>query len=214
MKKSINTLLLILLLVVIIVAASIFILRGSSSEERGKTDDPVVTAAPPRETEAPPSPTPEETTPAPIATRPPIETPAPTPKPAPTPAPTPKPTPIPADSQGSFRSDTGTGLNLRVDWKIYTTGGKQKLQADVYIVSYSIFTSYQWKSITLKIGDQTWGADCAGFSYEGKDQIATKAATFTVDAPPSGTAVSVEWYYGGSYSGKELTYITASGVIG
>ena len=186
MRKSINTLLLILLLVVIIVAASIFILRGSPAEDRGKANDPVIPAAPPRETETP----------------------------APTPAPTPKPTPIPADAEGSFRSDTGTGLNLKVDWKIYTTGGKQKLQADVYIVSYSIFTSYQWKSITLKIGDQAWGADCAGFSYEGKDQIATKAATFTVDAPPSGTAVSVEWYYGGSYSGKELTYITASGVIG
>ena len=69
------------------------------------------------------------------------------------------------------------------DYK-FEPGGKQKLQADVYILSYSIFTSYQWKSITLKIGDQAWGADCAGFSYEGKDQIATKAATFTVDAPP------------------------------
>ena len=101
-----------------------------------------------------------------------------------------------------------------MDWKTYTTGGQRKLQADVYIVSYSIFTSYQWKSITLTIGDKAWSADCSGFSYEGKDQISTKAATFTVDAPPAGTPASVEWYYGGSYSGKDLTYITANGVVG
>ena len=214
MSKSIHTLLLILLLVVVIVLASIFILRGKPEETPG-TDDPVVTAAPPRDMETPGAASGPETTAEPvIVTRAPIETPAPTPKPAPTPAPTPKPTPIPAESEGSFRSDTGTGLNLRVDWKIYTTGGKQKLQADVYIVSYSIFTSYQWKSITLKIGDQAWGADCAGISYDGADQISTKAASFTVDAPAPGTSASVEWYYGGSYSGKDLTYITANGVVG
>ena len=53
MRKSINTLLLILLLVVIIVAASIFILRGRPAEDSGKADAPVVTAAPPRDTDAP-----------------------------------------------------------------------------------------------------------------------------------------------------------------
>ena len=207
MRRSINTLMLILALVVIIVLASIFILRGRPAEDSGKADAPVVTAAPPRDTDAP-DPAGAVETPAataPIVTREPIQTPAPSPAPAPTPAPTPKPTPIPAESEGTFRSDTGTGLNLSVDWKTYTTGGQRKLQADVYIVSYSIFTSYQWKSITLTVGDKAWSADCSGFSYEGKDQISTKAATFTVDAPPAGTPASVEWYYGGSYSGKDLT---------
>ena len=217
MRRSINTLMLILVLVVVIVLASIFILRGKP-EETAKTDDPVVTAAPPRDTETPGAASASEATAEPvIVTRAPIETPAPTPaptpKPAPTPAPTPKPTPIPAESEGSFRSDTGTGLNLRVEWKTYTAGGQRKLQADVYIVSYSIFTSYQWQSITLKLGDKVWGADCAGISYDGADQISTKAASFTVDAPAPGTSASVEWYYGGSYSGKDLHTITATGVI-
>ena len=44
--------------------------------------------------------------------------------------------------------------------------------------------------------------------------IVTKAASFTVDAPAPGSTATVEWYYGGSYSGKALEYITASGTVG
>lgn len=214
MKRSIYSLFLVLLLVIIVCAAGYFILRGTPSDGGdSRTPGAVVTPAPPRDTPAPDVPQP--TAEAPIETRAPLETPEVTAPPEPTAAPTPAPTPTPApaDAEGSFRSDTGTALNLKVDWKTYTTGGQRKLQADVYIVSYSIFTSYQWKSITLTVGDKAWSADCSGFSYEGKDQISTKAATFTVDAPPAGTPISVEWYYGGSYSGKDLDTITASGVI-
>lgn len=224
MNKSLVTLVLILILVVVIVAASIFIMKGKSAED-DRSGDPIVTPAPPRETESPSGGGESGGSgqvggaEAPIATREPLATPAPipasTPAPAPTPAPTPKPTPIPADASGSFSSNTGTGLNLRVDWQTYKDGGgSRKLKADVYIVSYSIFTSAQYRSITLKVGSNAWGADCAGISYDGKDQIATKAASFTVDAPAPGSTVSVEWYYGGSYSGKELHTITATGTVG
>lgn len=215
MKRSIYSLFLVLLLVIIVCAAGYFILRGTPSDGGdSRTPGAVVTPAPPRDTPAPDAPQP--TAEAPIETRAPLETPEVTVPPEPTAAPTPAPTPTPApaDAEGSFRSDTGTALNLKVDWKTYKAAdGTRKLQADVYIVSYSIFTSYQWKSITLTVGDKAWSADCSGFSYEGKDQISTKAATFTVDAPPAGTPISVEWYYGGSYSGKDLDTITASGVI-
>ena len=215
MNKSICTLLLILLLVLVIVAASIFILRGTPSDREDPRSQTTVTPAPPRETAAPGQETaPASGTAAPVSTREPLETAPPAETPAPTPEPTPEPTPAPADASGRFTSDTGTGLNLKVDWKTYTAAdGKRKLQADVSIVSYSIFSSSQYKSITLKIGGNSWSADCPGVSYDGKDQIVTKAATFTVDAPAPGTAVSVEWYYGGKYSGKELNTITATGTI-
>ena len=225
MRKSIVTLTLILILVVIIVAASIFILKGKPSDSGGRADDPIVTAAPPRESESPASGGTGEGgsgsgasggADAPIATREPLATPAPTPQPTPepTPKPTPAPTPAPADAEGSFSANTGTGLNRRVDWRTYTAAdGKRKLQADVSIVSYSIFTSSQYKSITLKLGNNAWSADCPGVSYDGKDQIVTKAASFTVDAPAPGSTATVEWYSGGTYSGKDLHTITATGTI-
>ena len=216
MQKSNATLLLILVLVLVIVAASIFILRGKPSDEGKSVPETTVTPAPPRESAAPATDAPVTelpvTTQAPPVTETPAPTPAPTPQPTPKPTPKPTPTPTP-ESQGSFSSDTGTGLNLKVDWRTVSVGGARKLTVDVSIVSYSIFTSYQWQSITLKIGDKAWGADCAGISYDGNGQITTPAATFTVDAPAPGTPISVEWYYGGSYSGKALEYITAKGTV-
>ncbi|MBE6996635.1 MAG: hypothetical protein E7427_00480 [Ruminococcaceae bacterium] len=216
MKRSIYSLFLVLLLVIIVCAAGYFILRGTPSDGGdSRTPGAVVTPAPPRDTPAPDAPQP--TAEAPIETRAPLETPEVTAPPEPTapPTPAPTPTPAPADAEGSFRSDTGMALNLKVDWKTYKAAdGTRKLQADVSILSYSIFTSAQYRSITLKLGDKSWSADCAGISYDGKDQIATPAASFTVDAPAPGTTATVSWYYGGSYSGKDLDTITASGTVG
>ncbi len=218
MRRNNATLLLILLLVLIIAAASVFILRGSPGED-DPSGKPVVTPAPPRETTAPvpgasdPQPGTEPgTSPAPAET--PVAAPEPTPEPTPVPTPEPTPTPPPADAEGSFSSDTGTGLNLRVDWRTYTAAdGTRKLTADVSVVSYSIFASAQYQSITLKLGEKSWSADFAGVQYDGKDQIKTPAASFTVDAPAPGTQAAVEWAYGGTYSGKELKIISARGVI-
>ena len=101
-----------------------------------------------------------------------------------------------------------------MDWRTVTAGaGNRNLQVDVSIVSYSIFAAAQYKSITLRIGDKSWSADFAGVQYDGKDQIKTNAASFEVEAPAPGTPISVEWAYGGSYSGKELNVITARGAV-
>lgn len=219
MRRNNAMLLLILLLVLIIVAASIFILRGTPSGKDGSPAKTDVTPAPPRETSAPSpadpgtqpgtepgtSPTPAET---------PEPTPSPTPEPTPAPTPSPTPEPTPADAKGSFSSDTGTGLNLRVDWRTVTAGaGERKLQVDVSIVSYSIYASAQYRSITLRIGEKSWSADCPAVSYDGKDQIKTTVASFETDAPAPGTQIAVEWAYGGTYSGKELKLITARGTV-
>ena len=127
--------------------------------------------------------------------------------------PTPRPTAAP-DAKGSFSSDSGTGLNIRVDWRTVAAGaGERKLQVDVSVVSYSIFASSQYQSITLRVGEKSWSADFAGVQYDGKEQIKTPAASFTVDAPAPGTQAAVEWAYGGTYSGKELKIISARGVI-
>ena len=212
MRKNNGSLLMIFLLVLVIVAASIFILRGSPSEKDTPAAKTTVTPAPPRES-ATPAPADPGETPAPAPSETPAPTPEPTPEPTPAPTPEPTPTPVPADAEGSFVSDSGTGLNVRVDWQTYAAGGQRKLKADVSIVSYSIFASAQYKGIVLKLGDETYSADCPAIQYDGKEQIVTPVATFTVDAPAPGTAVSVEWHYGGKYSGKELDVITARGIV-
>ena len=209
-KPAVYTIIL-LILVIIIALLGFLILRQPAAEKEVPTPTPVNTDTaiqPPREEEPSPTPTPTETpepTDEPVfETRPPVET----EKPEETPEPTPTPTP---DASGSFSSNTGTGLNIRVDW--YTLPGGQRMQVDVSCVSYSIYSAAQWQSVQLTVGGQTHAADSRAISHEGSDQVVSPLASFTVDTPPSGSPISVSWNYRGSYSGQELDEIVATGSL-
>lgn len=147
----------------------------------------------------------------------PTQTAAPQPTPAPTPAPTPTPQPTPTPVQtvsgnGSFSSDTGTGLNIKVDWKAYNAAdGSIKLRIDVSASSYSFYTSALWNAIELKINGQSYYANSPDISYDGDSLKYHEMAGFDVPASSGSTNIEVIWHYNGSYSGKELKDIEASG---
>lgn len=211
MKRSSAYTIILLILVLIIALLGFLILRQPATEKEAPTEPPnTAEVQPPREGDGddiptpPPSDSPEPTEPPVFETRPPVETEVPVETPEPT------ETPVP-DASGRFASDTGTGLNIRVDW--YTLPGGQRLQVDVFCVSYSIYSAAQWQSVQLSVDGQTYAADSRAVSYDGKDQVASPLASFTVDAPPSGSPITVTWNYKGSYSGQDLNEIVASGSI-
>ena len=211
MKRSSAYTVILLILVLIIALLGYLILRRPAAEQEEPTPTPgntdIVVTLPPTTDETPtppPTDSPTPTDPPVFETRPPAET----EKPVETPEPTPTPTP---DASGSFSSDTGTGLNIRADW--YTLPGGQTLQVDVYCVSYSIYSNAQWQSVQLTVGGQTYAADSRAISHDGSDQVVSPLASFTVDAPPSGSTATVTWNYKGSYSGKQLDEIVATGSI-
>lgn len=143
----------------------------------------------------------------------PVNTPAP-PAPTPTPAP-PAPTPTPVQTvsgSGSFSSNTGTGLNIKVDWKAYTAaGGQVMLQIDVSASSYSFYTSALWDAIWIKVNGVSYSASSPDISYDGNDLVYNHMATFHVPANTGSVPIEVVWHYNGSYSGKDLKDIEASG---
>ena len=211
MKRSSAYTVILLILVLIIALLGYLILRRPASEQEEPTPTPgntdIVVTLPPTTNETPtppPTDSPAPTDPPVFETRPPAET----EKPVETPTPTETPTP---EASGSFSSNTGTGLNIRADW--YTLPGGQTLQVDVYCVSYSIFSSAQWQAVQLSVGGQTHAADSRAISHDGSDQVVSPLASFTVDAPPNGSPISVTWNYKGSYSGKQLDEIVATGNI-
>lgn len=214
MKKSTAYFAALLILVIVIAVLGVLIVQRKAPAEPEPSAAPAV--HPPVEETAPaespsqptePVDTPEPTEAPVFETRPPVETEEPEPEKT--------PEPVPADADGSFRSDTGTGLNLKVDWKTYAdASGTRKLQVDVSTLSYSFFTSPLYQSIVLTLNGESYSADSAGVSYDGKDLTETPMASFTVDAPAPGTPISVVWHYKGTYSGKALDEITAAGVIG
>ena len=223
MKKSGFYVAALVILVIVIAVLGVLIVQRKAPAEPEPTNAPAIhppveetafpqSADPAAETAAPmpeptPEPTPESTEPPVMETRPPLE--EPEESPAPTEA------PVVADASGSFRSDTGTWMNLKVDWKTYSDeSGARKLRVDISTVSYSFFIAPQYRSIVLTVDGKTYAADCPGGSYDGEALVETPMASFTVDASASAGPASVVWHYNGTYSGKELNDITAAGTVG
>ena len=76
--------------------------------------------------------------------------------------PTPVPTPAPRvdhTASGSFRSDTGTWINLIVKWKTVEEEGKVKLKLDAYVESWSLnYRSYTPDNVVFNVGGDTYRA--------------------------------------------------------
>lgn len=207
MKKSaiyVAILLIILIIAVVLCIGSIN--RGHSPGET-ETPAPAETTEPPRvnietpePTEPEPTVTPTPTAPPVFETKPPVETEPPaSARPA-------------AEMSGSFTSNTGTGLNLLVEWFTFVdANGDYKLGLDVSAVSYSFYTDSMYNAIEIQIGDYSAAMSSPSVSYSGSDQAITPLISTTVDAPSGATNISVTWNYRGSYSGVELDKISASG---
>ena len=209
---------LLILVVIIAILGFLVVQRGIAPTPSEPTPVPENTADLPAEnTPAPPpssspeeTPSAEPTEPPVFETRPPMESPEPTEEPHETPE---LPSAIPSAS-GSFTSSTGTGLNLLVEWTtVPSEDGSATLLVDVSAVSYSFFTSSLYQSLSLNLNGELYTANSAAVSYDGTDQIATQLATFSLEAPASGTPISVTWAYRGSYSNKQLDEIVATGII-
>lgn len=201
-----------LLMLIVIVIALVIVLRSCSATDGGEA-----TPTPPAESgeTTAPSETPEENTNAPAT---PSTTPSTAPTPAPTPEPTPSPTPAPpaVESSGSFRSDTGTHLNIRVDWQISGTGSSATLLCTVYAESYSLHSQGAWHGGWLTINGTDYYFDTEAIEYDGPGQGTNLLGTVTapVDTASLPASASLTWHFQGSYGDTELESIVASGTIG
>ena len=192
------------------------------------TEEPLIIEATPEPVHETPSPTPEpvHTAPTPppaqpVSTPKPTQAPAPTPAPTPQPAPTPAPTPTPAPAgkdlgSGSFRSSTGTGMELLCSWSaVSVDDNKAQVTLTIGVESATIYLNELVDRIHLRVGDQTGRITQPALSYEGgrtTHQFGSK--TFTVDlSQGSSFNVAVEWHYSGSYGGTQLDVIECGGTI-
>ena len=193
-----------LILIMIVIALVVVIRQGGGEAE----ETPTPPAQESTEPAATPTPTPEAT---------PTPTPEPTPTPSPTPSPEPsaEPTPEPARS-GSFRSDTGTGLEIVVDWSLSGSGAETRLSLTLSAESYSLQTREIWKGAALTLGGEAFEFDTEAVDFAGPGQGTSVLGTLeaVIDGSILPAQAELSWHFQGSYGGEELEYITASGTIG
>ena len=155
-------------------------------------------------------------TPSPSPTPTPEVTPSPTPVPTPSPEPQPLGTPL---GGGTFSSNTEKWIDIDAIWNAEAIDvNTAKVTVTVNLRSYRIQIGEKRNALEISVGDDSTAMDVQGLNIETKEEVTTELGTyeFTVNAPIGKATVlplSVNWHYGGIYSGTQLDVITAEGDI-
>ena len=217
-----------ILLFLLVMAVAVNLLLDMEKDKREVVHLPSESAAPaPTEAPAPtpvpatPAPTPVPT-PTPEPTRDPyIDTPA-TPVPTLQPLPTPTGTPTPEGEElgtGTFRSETGVGLNVRAEWTANVMDAKHvRVTMQIWLDSYSLHLNQVNNCVNVSVGESyvTANAPAVDIDDNGAHQtlLATTEHVINLsDGESRSFPVQVEYQFGGTYQQQELPVIECGGAI-
>ena len=217
-----------ILLFLLVMAVAVNLLLDMEKDKRELVHLPGESAAP-AQTEAP-APTPAPATPAP--------TPAPTPTPVPTPdpyidtpatpvptmqpLPTPTGTPTPEGKElgtGTFRSETGVGLNVRAEWTANVMdAGHVRVTVQIWLDSYSLHIIQVNNCVNVSVGESYVSANAPAVDIDDNRAHQTLLATTEhvinlSDGERRSFPVQVEYQFGGVYQEQELPVIECGGTI-
>ncbi len=147
----------------------------------------------------------------------------PNPPTSPDPPDTPSDDPSPEDPvielSGTCSSNTGTQLNLVVDWKIETVSpGNYKVTVTVYLDSYSLYCSARTNCNSITVGDYDFVYSTDAIAYDdgtGKHhtQLALKEVLYTAETLPEQLEIGADWYFNGTYSRTPIGMLSASTTV-
>ena len=117
----------------------------------------------------------------------------------------------------SFRSDTGTGLNMICDWSAVSVEGNQaKVTVTISVESFSLYLSNMGNNVFVSVGGQTGALAQPELEHDGGYTVTTFGTlefTLPLAEGSNDFSVAVEWHYNGSYSGVAMDVIECGGTI-
>lgn len=141
------------------------------------------------------------------------EPPAPATEPTEEPTETTAPVDVEATNSGQFTSSTGTGLELVVDWKTYTSSdGTKMVRFDVSISCLGIHVGSRMDGLHITMDGVTKSFDCDGADADG-GRNTFLLGSCAMEMSGDSANVSVAWDFRGNYSGVQLEQVTASGTV-
>ena len=131
----------------------------------------------------------------------------------PTEPPTTEP-PVETNNSGSFYSNTGTGVNLQVDWKTYrASDGRDMVRFTVALNTYSLYVGDRKNGLTIRLGDETVRLDTAAISLPSGTKTTVTLGQCEMELKDETVNVEVSWAFRGSYSNVHMELITAAGFV-
>ena len=121
---------------------------------------------------------------------------------------------------GSFRSDSGTSINIHADWNAVVSGTNTvDITVTAYVDSYSLYTTASPDVLNIAVDGQYFSLASPAIEIPTTTQpISTKINSRTVTVTLSGgetrnIPVEVLWHYRGTYGGTYLDSIECGGNI-
>ena len=115
---------------------------------------------------------------------------------------------------GRFTSDTGTGLELLVDWTTYTDeNGTDMVRFDISIESYSIYVGSRINGLVITMDGRTKKLDSGEITYASGPKKTFLLGSCTMEMLSETAHAEVSWDFFGSYKDTPMDQITASGEV-
>ena len=119
-----------------------------------------------------------------------------------------------AGNSGRFTSDTGTGLELLVDWTTYTDeNGTDMVRFDISIESYSIYVGSRINGLVITMDGRTKKLDSGEITYASGPKKTFLLGSCTMEMLSATAHAEVSWDFFGSYKDTPMDRITASGEV-
>ena len=114
-------------------------------------------------------------------------------------------------TEGSFESNTGVALNLRVDWNLVTgSDGSRTLNLSATLLSCTLEAAAYADDLCFKVGNDTFYVTSKGVSVSSPSIVETELGSCSATVESVGVPVTVSWRFNGSYSGQQIEYVTAT----
>ena len=117
-------------------------------------------------------------------------------------------------ASGSFASNSGTSLNLLVNWSVVNDNyGQRTLQVAVSAVSYALVTISLYNGVQMTLNGIVYSATSNAIDYRGKSKVSNPLASFSVPYYQGPSPISVVFHFNGTLSGQPVSDIVAAGTI-
>ena len=117
-------------------------------------------------------------------------------------------------ASGSFASNSGTNLNLVVNWSVVSEAtGQRTLQVAVSTTSYALVSAELYNGVQMTLNGVTYSSNSRAINYRGTAMATHPLAYFSVPNYQGPAAISVVFHFNGTLSGRPVNDIVATGTI-
>ena len=116
-------------------------------------------------------------------------------------------------ASGSFSSNSGTSLNIIVNWSVLYESGIRTLKASVSAASYALVTVELPTGVQMTLNGVTYSSRSRAINYMGKTQVINPLADFSIPNYQGPATATVAYHFNGTLSGQPVYDIIATGTI-